>query len=570
MLLETFSNQDIIDVHGDMFFYRSMYRGDHAKIFERAKDLVEKGEAVDAIRFGSQRRASKLQTPYIVANVSKMIVDIPSTFINRSLGDIVTTVNKEYDDMSNTYANRVDEGYKEQDNQMNGTNEQQEAGDNSNNFVNNQQDIQAIEQEELELKRSHQQEVLDEIADNSKLVRQHGMNLRQWQIDGGIVAVPEIINGKPRVSFKERNVYYALDDGVTYQLRYTIERDEQKYVHVHEEVENETSVDGTHYLYKDNGNDKLELIEDNELIEEIIGIPSDHLQYTLHDRNRTLFVYLPNDPSFDNEYGWSALFGQEGKQDEVNWTITRAAQTFERNGKPRISITKDIWEQLQNAALEETGDPRKINHRNLEITTIDEQGHSLEIHQIDTSKIGDIPYVKDIIKFMLMETQTSEKAIDFFSEGKSYAESGTAKFYDLFLSLMKAERLRAEYVDFIRQAFENCLWLASVQDNTIEIERPDIMQREMLPITSKERRDMNNESYEAGTQSLETTLRNINPEKSDDWIENELERIEEGKPSVDSFSLFNGQQSSLNFNANRDGNGNYPDDINNTADGSSE
>ena len=102
MLLETFSNQDIIDVHGDMFFYRSMYRGEHAKIFERAKDLVDKGEAVDAIRFGSQSRASKLQTPYIVANVSKMIVDIPSTFINRSLGDIVTTVNKEYDDMSNT------------------------------------------------------------------------------------------------------------------------------------------------------------------------------------------------------------------------------------------------------------------------------------------------------------------------------------------------------------------------------------------------------------------------------------------------------------------------------------
>lgn len=65
MLLETFSNTDITDVHGDMFFYRKMYRGNHAEIFERAKDLVEKGEAVDAIRFGSQRRASILQTPYI-------------------------------------------------------------------------------------------------------------------------------------------------------------------------------------------------------------------------------------------------------------------------------------------------------------------------------------------------------------------------------------------------------------------------------------------------------------------------------------------------------------------------
>lgn len=556
MLLESFSNNDITDVHGDMFFYRKMYRGNHAEIFERAKDLVEKGEAVDAIRFGSQSRASKLQTPYIVANVSKMIVDIPTTFINRSLGDVVTAINKDIEDNSNTYANRTDDSNNQSDNIVDNIKDNQEDVDNSNNFVDNEEQ----ESEELEMRRQHQQEVIDEITDNSKLVKQHGMNLRQWQIDGGIVAVPEIINGKPRISFKERNVYYALDDGVTYQLRYSIERDDQKYVHVHEEVENETSVDGTHYLYTENGNGKLELVEDYELIEEVIGIPSNQLQYTLHDRNRTLFLYLPNEPSFDNEYGWSALVGQEGKQDEVNWTITRAAQTFERNGKPRISITKDIWEQLQQAAYEETGDPRKINHRNLEITTIDEQGKSLEIHQIDTSKIGDIPYVKDIIKFMLMETQTSEKAIDFFSEGSAYAESGTAKFYDLFLSLMKSERLRSEYVEFIRQAFENCLWLASVEDNTIEVERPDLMQREMLPITSQERRTMNNDSFEKGTQSLETTLRNINPEKSDEWIENELERIEEGKTSVDSFSLFNGAQTALNFNANRDEDGNYPND----------
>ena len=162
---------------------------------------------------------------------------------------------------------------------------------------------------------------------------------------------------------------------------------------------------------------------------------------------------------------------------------------------------------------------------------------------------------------MLMETQTSEKAIDFFSdEGSAYAQSGTAKFYDLFLSLMKAERLRNEYVDFIRQSFENCLWLASVEDGTIEIERPDIEQKEMLPITSSERRDMNNKSYDVKAQSLETTVRNVNPEKSDKWVALEVERIEGERTSTDSFGLLNGNQTAFNFNDNRNEDGEHVDD----------
>ena len=82
----------------------------------------------------------------------------------------------------------------------------------------------------------------------------------------------------------------------------------------------------------------------------------------------------------------------------------------------------------------------------------------------------------------------------------------------------------------------------------------------MLPITSKERREMNNTSYQSGTQSLEQTIRNNNPEKSDRWVANELEKIEAEKTTTDSFSLLNGNQTAFNFNDNRNADGQHVDD----------
>lgn len=509
-----FTHDDIVETHGDMYMYRNLYNGLHELVFPRAEDKVKRGEMMARIEHGGNQ-AAKLQTPYIIANISKMIVDIPTLFINRSIGKVVTTISEEYEDMAE------DERISEME-------------------------------EDYEVIKENQQKIIDEIVDNSNLTRWHGMNIRQWQIDGGIVAVPEIKNGKPKLSFKERNVYYELDDGVTYQLRYKIERDKKNYVHVHEEVEHENSVEGSHKLYKVSAGNKLELVEDEEVIQEVIGIDRADRTYELKNRNRTLFNYLPYEPSFENQFGKSALSGQETKQDEINWTLTRNAQIFERNGKPRISVTKDVMVQLQNAARQRFNDERKISHKDLEITSIDEKGNSIKIHQIDINAIGNIDYVKDIIKLMLIETQTSEKAVDFF-EKANFAESGTAKFYDLFLSIMKSERLRDEYVSFIRQSLEACLWLTNeLRPENIIVERPDIAQKEMLPITSQERRYMNNSSYQAGTQSLEQTVRNNNPEKSDAWVERELEELESSTLGQDSTSLLRGNMSLKNFNANEE------------------
>lgn len=519
--LKQFTQEDIVNTHGDMFKYRDLYDGFHSKLFDRAKAQIESGEIIDRIEYGDVK-AQNVQTPYIVVNISRMIVDIPTLFITRSLGKMQTNY-------------PINEMEREDDFE---TDEEHIEGTSNNVFEDNLFDLQ--------------QETLDQIETNSNFSKWHSMNIKQWQIDGGIVAVPEFINGQIKLTFKERNVYYELDDGKTYQLRYIIERGEEKFIHVHEEIEGENELIGSHTVYKMNEDGELSEVEDEELIFEITKLEREERNYILKGRKRTLFVYLPYNPTFMNEYGRSVLMGQEGKQDEVNWTVTRSAQVFERNGKPRISVSKEVMDRLMQVSMDKYGVDNKFDHRDLEVTTIDEDGRSLEIHQIDIAKIGDITYVKDIIKMMLMETQTSEKAIDFFTGEGGRAQSGTAKFYDLFLSIMKSEQMRKQYVEFIQQGVENCMWLLNQDNKDIIVEKPIIVQEDMMPVTSKETSTLNNQSYSAGTQSLEQTVRNNNPDKSEEWILDEVEKIEGERTSQDSFTLGRGNMTATNFNDNID------------------
>ncbi|MFE8113065.1 hypothetical protein [Mammaliicoccus sciuri] len=519
--LKSFTQDEITETHGDMFLYRDLYDGRHSKLFDRAKALIDQGEIIDRIEYRDVK-AKNVQTPYIVVNISKMIVDIPTLFITRSMGKLQT----------NYPINEIE------DDEEFDTDDQHIEGTQDDTFNSELFDLQ--------------QETLDQIETNSNFSKHHGMNIKQWQIDGGIVAVPEVVNGQVKLSFKERNVYYELEDGKTYQLRYIVKHGDDKYVHVHEEVEGENELTGSHTVYHMDDNGDLQLVDDEEIIFDITKLERDHRNYVLKGRKRTLFVYLPYSPTFMNRYGRSVLMGQEGKQDEVNWTMTRTAQVFERNGKPRISVSKEVMERLIQLSEKRYGVEDKFDHRNLEVTTIDEDGQSLQIHQIDISKIGDITYVKDIIKMMLMETQTSEKAIDFFSSEGAQAQSGTAKFYDIFLSIMKAEQMRDEYIEFIQQGVENCMWLLNLDNKDLIIEKPIIVQRDMMPVTSKETSTLNNQSYAAGTQSLEQTVRNNNPDKSEEWIMEEVEKIEAERTSQDSMSLLRGNMTGLNFNDNKE------------------
>lgn len=542
-----FSRNTIKNVHGDMYYYRSLYEGRHHELFPRAKELIEKGEIIDVYSNAGEYTSKNVRTPYIMFNICRVIVDVPTMLVSRSIGQFKTNYP------------RTSETLKEQQ-------------DNETNVDGTYDDNEMIEGTETQDINGRvvdpQQELIEQIIKNSKL--NHNMNISQLLIDGGIVAVPSIRNGNISIEFKERNIYYPHDDGLGVDLVYELEQTEKErdnninYVHVYTERENGKSLSTHDRLYINKGDGDLELITDPQVIQDKLKVSMNDLDKTFNGRQRTLVCYLANDPTFTNRLGKSSLVGLDGKQEEVNWTLTRTAQTFERNGKPRISIAKGTMQRLKDIARQQYGDENKIDHRNLEVTEIDEEtGQSMVIHQIDTSKIGDMNYVKDIIRAMLAETQTSENAVEFVKRDSANSQSGVAKFYDLMISIIKAEKIRDEYVEFLKDVIESTLWLANYKDSSVIIERPNVMFKGMIPQPKSELSQDSIAKFNAGIQSLEESVRESNPDKSEEWIEQEIERIQSDKNKTDTMALDRGRQTLQNFMNNRNSLGQPLDELGN-------
>ena len=506
--------------HGNIQKYRKLYDGDHAELFERAKRLIQEGEITDQIIDGPVV-ARNVKTPYIIANVCKIIVDIPAMLVSRAIGQVTTSTTP--DDFA------------------------------GKEMATDQGDGTLISPYEK------QKELIKGIAKRSNLQFEHKTNIIHHQMDGGIVGVPFDGENGLRIEFKSRDVYYPHPDGQGCDLVYQLEVEDEetgeieKYLHVYRERVEDRTLVTDHMLYAIDKDGQLEEVEDPEKVKEILGIGETHREF--EGRDKPFVVYWPNNKTFTHPLGRSELYNQAGKQDEINWTLTRNAIVYERNGKPRIAVSKEIFQALQDKAYERFGSEDRIDHRDLEIVTFDDNGKAMEIIQIDVSKIGDIKWVKDLMKLMLMETHTSEKAVDFYLEGNTAAQSGVAKFYDLFVSIMKAEQIAAEYVHFLQELFENCLWIARQDDPDIIIEEPRIQIKDMIPISRRELIEQESTAYKNGTQSLETTVRNQNPTATDDWIEVELEAIEESQSSTDTTSILMGRQTLSNLLDNRNPNG---------------
>ncbi|MCP3026613.1 hypothetical protein [Halobacillus sp. A5] len=500
--------------HDKVFYYRDLYEGKHSTIFSRAKDLIDKGEIVDNILEGALK-AQNVQTPYIVANISKLIPEIPAMLVTRSIGRITSSRKSE-----------------------------EPAGKKTD------EQLDAPENETIE---DPQQKIIEQVEKNTMLEFEHWSNVVQQQVDGGLVGVPWNDERGLRIDFKQRDVYYPHEDGLGADLAYQREFDEKDYLHVYRERVEKEGLRGTHSLYRIVGGSRTEKVDEAQS-KTLLGL--NELETFYKGRTRPFIVYWPNEKTFNHPLGVSCLKGQEAKQDEINWTLTRNAITFERNGKPRLAVSKEIFQALQDRAHQRYGDENKIDHRDLEITTLDDNGKAMEVIQIDITRIGDIQWVKDLMKMMFVETKTSEKAVDFYmDEGSGAAQTGVAKFYDLFISIVKAEQIQGEYIYFLQQLFENCLWLAHDEDPSILVEEPEISIKSMIPISRKELIEENNKGYVDGTQSLETTVRRNNPHASDEWIQEEVTRIEEEQQSDDTSSLVGGRSNLMNFMDNRDGNG---------------
>lgn len=500
-------DDDVIqEVHGGVRYYRDLFYGNHGKLFERAKALIENGEVIDNIANGRTKAIKdNVRTPYIVANACKIICKVPATLVSRSVGRLGMQQDQEFTE-----------------------------------------DVELEEGEEAEI--TYLSDLLESIETASGFLRgTHYSNILQHQIDGGIVAMPVMDDNGIRIDFKKREVYYPHEDNLGCDLVFkrsleTEEGEMEDFIHIHRERIERGDLTVTEMLkrLKDNGDTEDVPEEEAKLLLEV-----DELEHVYKGRNRTLVGYWANEATFDYPLGMSALYGQENKQDEINWTLTRNSIVFERNGKPRIAVSKEVMSALQQKAFERYNDENLIDHRDLEIVTIDEHGKSLEVVQIDVSKIGDIKWVKDMMKMMFIETETSEKAVDFYMSESAMAQSGVAKFYDLFTSIVKAERLMGEYVDFIQEMVENCYWLMKDGGEypDLEIVRPTIHIKDMFPTPMKERVETESQATESGIRSKEKAVKNINEYDSDTAIEEELERIEGDQASVNSNT---GSQLGLN------------------------
>ena len=230
-----FDKEIIKQVHDDMYYYRALYEGRHHELFPRAINLIEQGEIIDVYSTQNQVASKNVRTPYLMINISRVIVDLPSMLVARTLNGIKTNY------PNNSLA------------QQDMLNETQQATVDTQT----QGQEQFIEQTETNdfngQTTDKQQEVIDQIKKNSKI--NHTMNLNQLQIDGGIVAVPMIKNGKIAIDIKERNVYFPHDDGLGVdlvdELEPTQEEEENgvRYVHVYTERESEDAIETLDRLY---------------------------------------------------------------------------------------------------------------------------------------------------------------------------------------------------------------------------------------------------------------------------------------------------------------------------------
>lgn len=531
-----FNEEFIEKVHGRIYFYRKLYQGEHGQIFERAKKLIDEGEIIDNILNKSPETIFN-KTPYIIANITKLIVDVPAMLVSRSIGKITSSV--ETDEQESAQAGAA-------------TDETIEGP--TDNTVNGRiLDVQ--------------HELIRQIVKNSNLKSEHWGNLVQHQLDGGLVGVPWDDARGLRIEFKARDVYFPHEDGLGADLSFARTFDDVQYLHIYreriyesgdEEILDQKEIDAgvrpdwtapedglraTHRLVQlgKGGIIDTEPLPDEETMR-FLNLKKEDLDMFYPGKSTLFIKYWANEKTFMTPLGVSVLKGQENKQDEINWALTRNALVFERNGKPRIAVNRDLGKALEKSMIEQYGQKArgKFDSKMLEVFTMDENGNSMEIFQIDISKIGDVQWVKDLIKLMLMETRTSEKAIDFYMDtGGGAAQSGVAKFYDLFISLLKAETLQNEYIDFLKGLIEDATWLANRKDPTIVIEEPTIEITQMIPIERKEAIDQNLAMLNGAKPaiSLETMLREIYPHASKEWIDEEIGRIQAQAQSDNSTTL---------------------------------
>lgn len=458
---------------GMMIYYRLLYEGEHAEIFPRAKAVVKETRVVrrrNGIRSWRQiEKVFSADRQYIVANFSSLVAEVPADLLNRSLGN-----------------------------------------------------ISADTEEGPEL------EFVSSVVTTSKPNEKVWSAITQHQVDGR-VAYRTRRNEAGLVWFEWilGDQYLPHDDGQGSDIVWFEEWGDgdrkDRFLRVERQRLENGGLTIQQLAFKmdgDNVGDQLEISQYASTYD--LDIPDD---VELSGVNELLCGMVTNDETLTFPRGRSALRNIDALQEEINWTITRDSIVFDKHGKPKLAIPKGLWDTVALQNHRDYGG-RFVRNADLEVVSYDEKSGAVPMYITwDAKTQQSFEHVTRLIKYMLAISKTSPQAAGL-EDGKG--DSGVALLYLWIQSVIKAEAIKDKFDAAIKDAIRKCMILENAIGNQgLKIKDPVVEWGDMLPKADSEKDTEEIEKYAGGVQSLETTVRRMHPDWSEEAIMAEIQKIQD-------------------------------------------
>lgn len=456
-----------------MLYYRSLYDGDHADIFPRAKmvgaDRRTKWRRKSLKEWEQTHETIQSNHPYIVANFSCLVAEVPADLINRALGNVSAD---------------VEEG------------------------------------EELDFVSS--------VVSASKINDKIWMAVTQQQVDGAI-AYRVRRNERGRVWFEwlfaDRYLPHDDDQGadIAWIEEWGDEGNKKQYLRVERQSLTDTGLQVKQLAFRMEGDTVAAEIDVRAYAEEYgVDVPED---VDLTGVEELLCGLVPNEETLGSPRGRSALRNVDVLQEEINWTITRDSIVFEKHGKPKLAIPRALWDTVAGQNQKHYGQ-RFVRNADLEVVSYDEKNGAVPMYITwDAKTEQSFEHVTRLIRYMLTVSKTSLQAAGLED---ARGDSGVALLYLWIQSVIKAESVQSKFDVALKAAIRKCIILENaLGGKDMKVMDPVVEWGDMLPKAVAERDREEMEKYAAGVQSLETTIRRLHPDWSEEAIETELQKIQD-------------------------------------------
>lgn len=468
----------------DMLYYRLLYGGDHDLIFPRARSIQTTERVIRRARPGLYRRGRSAdikvtsEHQYVVVNFASLVAEVPADLINRALGNVSAD---------------VEEG------------------------------------PELEFVSA----VVTASKPNDKI----WAAVTQHQVDGLIAyRIRRSAKGKVWFEWLLGDRYFPHEDGNGADLAWVEEWDDSKggkvkFLRVERQELSDDGLTIQQMVFKMDGDTVGELLDTQQYAADYsIEIPEDE---TLSGVEELLCGFVINDETLLHPRGRSALRNIDTIQEEINWTITRDSIVFDKHGKPKLAIPRALWDTVANQNLRDYG-ARFVRGADLEVVSFDEKTGAIPQYITwDAKTEQSFEHVDRLIRYMLAVSKTSVQAAGL-EEGKG--DTGIALLYLWIQSVIKADAIKDKFDGAMKDAIRKCMLLENAIGNAgLKPVNPVIEWGDMLPKAESEKDEEESKKYVDGVQSLETTVRRLHPDWSEEAITAEIQKIEDDK-AVDTLN----------------------------------